>query len=166
VRTITRKQDQPENPLPFKSFGRGHQSEYDLKDLFDWHRREVLSEVEFTDEGVGYSYDVEKARLTHHQANKTELETKVLKGKLLYAEEVEQDLISMLAELRSKLLGLPMRLAQVAITATSLKDIESACTNEIHRLLDELTSNAQRYQTADFVESVGDTEAPAETLCQ
>ncbi len=164
-RNVSRRQEDAENPLPVSKAGRGNANAYDLREYTEWVRRDTLKDVGVGDDGETYSYELERARLTHFQAEKTSLETKVLDGQLLKAEEVEQDLSGMLAELRARLLGLPMRLAQVAISATSLKEIETACSEEIDRMLEELSANAERYYVPDSGEGMEHPSSASETVC-
>ncbi len=143
-RTVTRYQTDQKNPLPVIDTGRGVANEYDIKDFADWLQKHAIRDI-LGDDGTLYSYEVEKARLTHHQANKAELESKVMEGKLLDAEEVVHEMSGIVSELRSRLLALPLRVAQVAISDTTLNEIESNCRDEVYAMLEELAKNAERY---------------------
>ena len=65
-----------------------------------------------------YNYQEERARLTHHQANKTELEHRVLKGDLIPSNEVSRVWGDMVTKFRSKMLALPGRLSTTAMAAS------------------------------------------------
>ncbi|MCP5014130.1 MAG: hypothetical protein GY938_02460, partial [Ketobacter sp.] len=100
--------------------------------------------------------NVERARLTFHQANKAEIESHLLKGTVIDAVTVQLELTKMVAEIRSKMIALPVRIAQVAIAAQSLHEIQDACRREIYVALDELADNADKYTRPNALHMVGD----------
>lgn len=56
-------------------------------------------------------YQIEKARLTKHQADKAEMESATIKGDLLKREHVSKVASDLVAATRSKLLNMPQKLA-------------------------------------------------------
>lgn len=80
----------------------------------------------------------ERARLAHHQANKAHIESDVLAGKLVPAEDVERHWSEMVAASRAKLLSLPQRIAQVAVAGRTIREIEASCRQEVYDALNEL----------------------------
>lgn len=85
----------------------------------------------------------ERARLAHHQANRTQLEEDALRGRLVPIEDVERNWSEMIAAARAKLLALPQRIAQIAIAGTTIRDIEQSCRDEIYGALSELGGGSQ-----------------------
>jgi len=96
--------------------------------------------------GAAFDYTEERARLTHHQANKTALEEEVLRGDLIPAEEVEQMLTTLVSNARAKFLGLPVKAAQAAIQATEIRDIERDIQALVYEALNEF---ANEFSSAD-----------------
>lgn len=88
-----------------------------------------------------YDLTAERARLAHHQANKTELEEKVLREDLVPSDDVFELLETVISNARAKLLTLPVKVAQVAIHAKDLKEIESDVQVLIHEALEELSQS-------------------------
>lgn len=115
----------------------GKSSQYDTKDCIKWFAEREISKI-VGDDGQ-YKLESERARLTHHQANKTALEEAALRGSLLNAEEVAEKWTGAVMKMRSKLLALPSKLAAKAIAATSVKAIEQEAKKEVFAALEELS---------------------------
>ena len=96
--------------------------------------------------------------MCHHRASKAALESGLLNGELLRAEDVLQAWGTIVSEIRSGMLGLPTRLAQVAISATSLREIETACRVEIYAVLEKLASGADNDNADQGADNSGDRE--------
>lgn len=109
--------------------------QYPAAALGVWLRRRALAKVT-TD---GFVYEDERARLTHHQANKTALEERQLEGVLIPAVDVEAAWSDMVLAARAKLLALPGKLATVAVASTTLREIEDAARTEVYAALMELS---------------------------
>jgi phage terminase Nu1 subunit (DNA packaging protein) len=82
----------------------------------------------------------ERARLTHEQANKTELEVGELRKELLRVEDVKRAWSGHIVAARSRLLSLPSKLAQrvTALAGGDLVEIEELLVKGVHEALDEL----------------------------
>lgn len=117
---------------------RNPDGKYDCRKLGEYHERRTLKGIGVTDDGVIYDYDKERARLTKAQADKTELEVDVLRGKLIPSELVEAVWSGMTTAARSRLLAMPYRLAQSAMAAKSLTEVETAALDLITEALHEL----------------------------
>ena len=85
----------------------------------------------------------ERARLAHHQANKTSLEEDTLRKRLLAADEVAQTWTEMVGAARAKLLAMPQRIAQIAIAGNTIREIEESVRNEVYGALSELAGDTQ-----------------------
>lgn len=119
-------------PIKEKAEKTGMQSKYDTKDCIAWY-------VQYKGR-ADHNLSAEKARLTHHQANKTAIEEEALKGKLIDADIVLQAWVDRTLKMRAVLLALPTKLASVALAAKSLIEVRDYCTQEIHRALHELSA--------------------------
>ena len=95
--------------------------------------------------GHGSDYDQdydlveERARLAHHQANKTALEEAEKSGELVPAEKVLEMWIKQIAACRAKVLSIPNKLAPVAAIEAEAHTIEELLTDSLHEALAELT---------------------------
>lgn len=90
---------------------------------------------------LDFDYDLEKARLTHHQANIAALDEEVKKKNLLPADIVKTHWESMVANMRAKLLNLPGRLAASVIGHDTIQDAEREAMNIIREALTEISRN-------------------------
>ena len=115
----------------------GKSSQYNVGDCIKWYTEREISKIVGSD--GQYKLEAERARLTHHQANKTALEESALKGSLLDADEVKERWSGAVMRMRAKLLALPQKLATKAIAATSVKAIEQEAKKEIFAALEELS---------------------------
>ena len=88
--------------------------------------------------GDSYDYNKERARLTKAQADEKELQVKILEGDLVPSDQVLDMLQSVIANARAKLLTLPVKAAQAAVSATDLKDIEREIQDLVYESLSEL----------------------------
>lgn len=101
------------------------------------HLREVAAGRMSED---GYDLTAERARLSHHQANCEELKERQLTGELIPAEEVSAQWSDMILAMRAKVLALPGKVANVAMAAETLREVEEFVTEELHEALNELNS--------------------------
>lgn len=92
-------------------------------------------------------YAVERTRLTKAQADKTELELKLLQADVIRASIIESVWGRMTAAARSRLMALPYRLAQVAIAASDFAEIEEQAAELIVEALNELHA----YDPSDYM---------------
>ena len=94
----------------------------------------------------------EKTRLTKAQADKAELEVSELEGQLIPAQLVQDTWTDMVANVRSKLLGLPSRIAHQVIALETYPEAEQLIKENVHDALSELAENGIPTQYADRVE--------------
>lgn len=136
-RTLTTWQ---KNGLPIAlDGGRGAQNQYDTEAVIDWLINREISKLTIDDEGRIHDYEAERARLTHHQANKTALEEEVLKGSLLKAELVDRVWGDMISAFRAKMLSLPTKTAAQLINESDIAVIESVLREQVYEALTELS---------------------------
>ena len=100
----------------------------------------LIYEIDQSDEE---SLTFERTRLARVQADKIELEISVLKGQLIKTDDLENQWLERAAKMRAALLALPGKLANVAVAAASLKDIEDAARAEIYSALAELATHGE-----------------------
>lgn len=91
-------------------------------------------------------YAVERTRLAKLQADKVDMEIKVLAGELLPAALVAHVWGGMTTAARARLLALPYRIATAALSADSFSAIETAANELIREALNEL----HQYNPADY----------------
>jgi len=96
-------------------------------------------------------YAVERTRLTKLQADKVDMEIKVLAGELLPAALVAHVWGGMTTAARARLLALPYRIATAALSADSFAAIETAANELIREALNEL----HQYNPADYRPGAG-----------
>lgn len=138
-RTLTTWQ---KNGLPIASDGeRGSSNFYDVEEVIEWMiNREIRRLVGDSEDPEGaYDYEKERARLTHHQANKVALEEEILRGDLIPAETVAFVQGQMLAAFRAKLLGMPTKLAPRVQFLEGLPELESEIRESVYDALSELS---------------------------
>lgn len=87
-------------------------------------------------------YHSEKTRLTRAQAEKAEIESLALRGRLVPVDEVKASWSEMVAAARAKLLAMPQRIAQIAIAGTTIREIEESVRNEVYSALADLGGGA------------------------
>lgn len=138
-RTLTTWQ---KNGMPIEvDGGRGSHNLYDVEHVINWL---INREIEARVQSHGsleqlYDYDMERARLTHHQANKTELEEKVLRGQLIHADTVAMVQTKMLSAFRAKCLSLPTKTAPRVIYLDDIAEVEGELRSAIYDTLSELS---------------------------
>lgn len=103
-----------------------------------------------------YELTAERARLAHHQANKTELEEQELRGVLVKVEEVVDIWTNSISNCKTRLLGLPNKLTHQILAASDHKVALALFESGIHEALDELANgdiSANKQRDADSVDT-------------
>lgn len=111
-----RQRSQEDNPPPQDETG-----QYPCESFGKWLHQDFRRGLGIAEDGTVYDYDMERARLTHHQANSAALDEQTKQGKLIPADLVRITWSDLVASARAKLLALPSRLA----SACSGKDAEA-----------------------------------------
>ncbi|MCP3850112.1 MAG: hypothetical protein GY694_07755 [Gammaproteobacteria bacterium] len=91
-----------------------------------------------------YDLTEERARLAHHQANKTSLEEQVLKGDLIPAEEVLSKWEKMVSNFRAKMLAIPTKTSHLLINVGEFDEVESILKTQVYEALKELSNEGNR----------------------
>lgn len=161
-RTLTTWQKQG---MPIAQDGsRGQSNLYDTAEVIDWLvQREITSRIQ--DHGSAeafYDYEAERARLTHHQANKASLEEQVLEGRLIEADVVERVWGDMVSSFRAKVLAVPTKAAHQFLALNDLNDAQDLLKDHLHEALAELSDyDPDHYGIEDRRESGRDGGAAA-----
>ena len=140
-RTITTWQKQG---MPIALDGtRGTENKYNTVDVFEWMlNREIerrISEHGGTESDF-YDYEIERGRLTHHQANKTELEAAKLRGSLVEKETLDKLVADMAATIRANALAIPTKGAHLFLNLEDLEEAQANLKSLVYELLNELTT--------------------------
>ena len=135
-RTLTELQREG---LPIQTVAdrRGQANLYDTAEVHRWLLARAAGPVAGAD-GSPLRLDVERARLTHHQANLAEIEEATMRRELIPAEDVAREWADMVGRARAKLLGLPPRLAAHAMTCATVREAEEFARAEVYAALSEL----------------------------
>lgn len=125
----------PQNIIKWQKEGfpiktrRGREVIYDTGECIRWYAARGQAKID--------DYQRNRSELTFHQAKKAELETRKMQGELVELIMAERILAEIVAVVRAKLIAIPTRLAQVALAATSLQEVEESVRYEIYQALDE-----------------------------
>lgn len=117
---------------------RDQHGQFPCKLYGEWLRnyfRKNMVVVEGLDEPL--DYNAERARLTHHNANIAELDEARKRGELIPRDEVIAEWQMVIASVRAKLLGLPVRLASTC-AGEDFRAIEDEARRIVHEALTEL----------------------------
>ena len=105
----------------------GKENQYDLTKCVEWYVKKR----------VGNDLQYEKTRLTKAQANKTELEGKLLERELLRADNVKNVWVSQIIAFRSRVLAMPTKLAPDILQAPSLTEAKGIIADALEEALKE-----------------------------
>lgn len=144
------------NGMPIKFDGtRGEQNQYETADVINWIvDREIATRVQQHggDNENFYDYELERGRLTHHQANKTALEEQRLAGELIDQDFHEEIISDMAATIRANALAIPTKGAHLFLNLSELEEIQAHLKTLIYDLLEELTT----YDPSSNIKSIAD----------
>lgn len=108
---------------------------YDTVKIHEWLESRTLSQAEGTD------LTTERTRKTKIEADLAELEYKQRHGELVEMQEVKKEWEGLILSCRAKLMGLPSKLASVAMSLQSQDEIQQYITDEIYKSLEELSNS-------------------------
>ncbi|MEM8499899.1 MAG: hypothetical protein AAF542_17885 [Pseudomonadota bacterium] len=115
---------------------------FDLDEL----RLAYLDDLRETASGRNKKYvlEQERARLAHHQANKTALEEEILEGTLVPVDLVKDKWRDRIAAARAKLLGLPNKAAPAIVGEKKIATVQNIIKRYIYEALDELAGEDEK----------------------
>lgn len=82
----------------------------------------------------------ERTRLTKFQADKALIDLQIIQGKAILIPDVEKQVANMISVVRTKLLGLPTKLAPIISNENDTNVIENIIKNNIYEVLQELAN--------------------------
>lgn len=137
--------------------GPGKGARYDVQDVVRWHvEREVSKTISQMISQGDHDKDEELGRLRFHQANIASMDEKVRRSELLDAAEVGAAWVNIIMEARATLLSLPLRIAQVAFSGSTMREIEKDARIEVEDALNKLADFAVYVPDSD--ELIDETE--------
>ncbi len=128
---------------------RGQEAQYDAPACLKWLIARQCGDDKALD------LNLERARLAHHQANKTAVEEALLKGEVVRTLDVIAIWAAMIGSCRAKFLALPRKLAATTLHAESFEEAESGAAKEIRQALDELSGSGLPRATERMLEASG-----------
>lgn len=114
----------------------------DARTSYILYLREVASGRAGNAETSTYDIVEERARLAHHQANKTSLEEDVLKGDLIPAEEVLKSWEKMVSSFRAKMLSMPTKTSHLLVNVKEFDEVEVILKTHVYEALKELSNES------------------------
>jgi phage terminase Nu1 subunit (DNA packaging protein) len=106
----------------------------------------------------------ERTRLASAQAEKTELEVEVIKGRLIPAENVEAVVNNMVSSFRAKMLSLPTKAAPSVVQLADVAEAETLLRDYVYEALTELSNyESEQYSTQDDKQSGKTGRATSDT---
>lgn len=82
----------------------------------------------------------ERTRLTKFQADKALIDLQIIQGKAILIPDVEKQVANMISVVRTKLLGLPTKLAPIISNENDTNVIENIIKDNIYEVLQELAN--------------------------
>lgn len=128
---------------------RGHPAEYDAPECIRWHIQQRSGNVDVLD------LNEERARLAHHQANKTAVEESILKGEVVRTLDVINTWLVMIGAARAKILGCSVKLAGRLNDGLSTDEKRKIIETEHRQALEELSGSGLPRQVEALLESSG-----------
>ena len=127
----------------------GKPAEYDGPACVKWHIQKAAGQIDVLD------LNEERARLAHHQANKTAIEESLLKGEVVRTLDVINTWVAMVGAARAKLLGLPTKCASRLVEGLTTDEKKHILEEEIRAGLAELSGTGLPRKVAAMLESSG-----------
>lgn len=121
--------------------------------------------VALDDDEGGDAFTRERTRLTKAQADKTELEVKVLRADLIPAAIVERVQGTIMSNIRARMLSIPIKAAPMVLGARSEVAAQTILTDMVHDALTELAEfNESDYLSQDQRTAAASAEVDAEPV--
>jgi len=114
---------------------------YDCEQFGRWLRRQFRRESGISEDGQVYDYEVERARLTKAQADRTELEAQELRGEMVRVPEVVEEWARQIGATKARCLSIPTKAAPRARSAGSDEEAAKIIEAEVLEALQELSND-------------------------
>ena len=103
-----------------------------------YESREALPLIFELDRQSDLELSAERARLAHHQANKTSLEEASMREELIPAKDVQETWSNLISNARARLLALPSKSAHLVLAAETYLEAEDILKQQVYEALEEL----------------------------
>ena len=128
---------------PIQSTMDGKKRVFTVKNLIDWYHQKVATDMSDGADGEQFNYEKEKARLTHYQADRADIENQKIRGELVDAQEVQDHIVNVIIVFRKSMLNVPNRVSHPVSISTDEIEIKEIIKKEIHDSLNELSDTLQ-----------------------
>jgi phage terminase Nu1 subunit (DNA packaging protein) len=98
------------------------------------------TEVDSNKQGAKVDYETERALHEKVKREKADLQFKVMKGELHRAQDVENIMVDMITNAKTKLLGIPAKAAPMIIGYTDIPRVQSILQKAVEETLGELAN--------------------------
>jgi phage terminase Nu1 subunit (DNA packaging protein) len=142
TKTINRWRNLEEDPLPVAikgSKGRAHQ--FDIATVHQWGIRQYIRDAGVDHDGEVYDYAIERARLTHEQADKAEIENREARGELIPAVVVTAIWTESVVNIRARILAMPTRIAHAAAAVETVPEVHEIVRAACYEALEEIATD-------------------------
>jgi phage terminase Nu1 subunit (DNA packaging protein) len=141
-KTVTRWQSLKSDPLPVAAKGgRGRADEFDIAAVHEWGIRRHTKKSGADYDGEIYDYQHERARLTHAQADKAELENQELRGEVIPAAVVQEVWTESVINVRARILAMPTRIAHAAAAVETVPEAHEIVRAACYEALEEIATD-------------------------
>lgn len=157
TKTISRWQVREKDPLPIAIKGaRGVANQYDIGVVNDWGVRQALEKPRYMHAGRAHDFQKERARLTHNQAERAELENAITRGELIPANQVEETWTNHVLRMRSRLLALPSKIAPTLSGLDTYSEVFEIIRAACYEALEELSTDGLSEEQLNRIESASE----------
>jgi len=118
------------------------EGQFDARQFGLWMMRRAAESVAPAADGTSYDYELERARLTKEQADKTALENDLLRGEVVRAALIEQHWSDLCANFRARLVSLPSRLGALVPDVAQRQKFIAAADAHVYGALAEVEQDA------------------------
>ena len=157
TKSISRWQAREKDPLPIAIKGaRGVANQYDIAAVNDWGIRQALEKPRSMYAGRAYDYQKERARLTHQQAERAELENAITRGELIPASLVEETWTSDVLRMRARLLALPSKIAPTLSGLDTYSEVFEIIRAACYEAMEELSTDGLSEEQLNRIEAASE----------
>lgn len=129
-------------PIVHRAERRGQSNQYDTAAVIDWLIARSISKAGGSPDS-SLDLTTERARLASEQADKTALDNALTRGDLVSAANVQIVWVRLAAEVKTRLLALPTRLAPLVTGCTRVPDSEAILREGVHDVLSGLADGGE-----------------------
>ena len=153
TKTIARWLKLKEDPLPVAiKGGKGQAHQFDIATVHQWGIRQYTKGA--NPNGEVYDYLHERARLTHLQADKAELENQVTRGELIPAPVVGAVWTQVILNARARILAMPTRIAHAVVAVDTVPEAHEIVRSACYEALTELANNEFESTSRSGIEKI------------